>query len=627
MPGAKAIHNWLPHVIPLAWVGHAKPRDYGTVLSALWQNRKDIPYALKILRHGVCDGCAFGPCGLRDDVLDNVHLCLPRLKLLKFNTMPAVDLSVLSDAGRLRRLKPQQLRSLGRLSHPMMRRKGERGFLRVSWEEALELVCHSIRKAPAHELAFVAASRRLTNEAYYVFQKLARVLGTNNIDLCPRSDDAAGFSAFRESLGYGASTCSLADLIGTDLLVMVGDSLATSQPVTTQYMYYAKRAGARIVLINLMADQHRAIDEEPPPASSGFGTDVWDDCFRIPVGGDTAFINGVLKFLILAERIDRPYVEQHTSGFAQLQAAIEGQSWEVLEQRAGVGREQMQRFAETYGRARTAVLVCGDGFAASQLGAANAKAIVNLALARGMLGREKCGIMPTAGGSSVYGAAECGSAPDLFPGGFAVNNETARRFSNLWHHPVPSQPGLKTPDMIAAAHQGAVKFLYAMGGDPLESTSDHKFVADALSAITVRVHQDTALNPSMLVDPGETVILFPAQTRYEQRTGGTTTNAERRIRFSPEITGHQVGEALPEWEIPVLIGRKSMSNGDRLLPFTDTQTIREEMSRVMPIYHGIERLTEEGDELQWGGPQLYKDGFTSMPNHRAVFTVLQPPGC
>jgi len=68
-----------------------------------------------------------------------------------------------------------------------------------------------------------------------------------------------------------------------------------------------------------------------------------------------------------------------------------------------------------------------------------------------------------------------------------------------------------------------------------------------------------------------------------------------------------------------------MPNGDKLFPFHDTQAIREEMGRVMPIYQGVEKLTKEGDQLQWGGPYLYKDGFTAMPANRALFTVLDPP--
>ena len=260
-----------------------------------------------------------------------------------------------------------------------------------------------------------------------------------------------------------------------------------------------------------------------------------------------------------------------------------------------------------------------------EFGGDNVKSVVNLALARGMLGREKCGIMPIRGHSGVQGGGECGAEPDKFPGGFAVNDETARRFSNLWHHPVPSKPGLKVFHTIEAAHEGAIKFLYSIGGNLLETMPDPKFVADALAKVPLRVHQDIVLNTSMLLDADEAVILLPGQTRYEQRSGGTSTSTERRIRFTPEIPGHRIGETLPEWEIPVMIGRKSMSNGDKLFPFNDTQAIREEMSRIMPIYQGIEKVTKEGDQLQWGGPQLYKDGFTTMPENRALFTVLDPP--
>ena len=252
---------------------------------------------------------------------------------------------------------------------------------------------------------------------------------------------------------------------------------------------------------------------------------------------------------------------------------------------------------------------------------------MNLALARGMLGREKCGIMAIGGHSGVQGGGECGTEPDKFPGGFAVNDETARRFSNLWHHPVPSNPGLKVPRMIETAQRGEIKFLYSIGGNLLETMPDPNFVTDALTRVPLRVHQDIVLNTSMLLEADEAVVLLPGQTRYEQRSGGTATSTERRIRFTPEIPGHRIGETRPEWEIPVLIGRKAMPNGDKLFPFDDTQAIREEMGRVMPIYQGIDKLTKEGDQLQWGGPYLFKDGFIAMAHNRAQFTVLDPPDC
>jgi predicted molibdopterin-dependent oxidoreductase YjgC len=158
----------------------------------------------------------------------------------------------------------------------------------------------------------------------------------------------------------------------------------------------------------------------------------------------------------------------------------------------------------------------------------------------------------------------------------------------------------------------------------LEALPDRNAVARALDRVPVRIHQDILLNTSMLLNAQESILILPSQTRYEQRGGGTSTSTERRIRFSPEIPGHTIGEALPEWEIPVRIGRKAMPNGELLFPFDDTQSIREEMARVMPIYHGIEKLSKEGDHFQWGGPFLFKQGFTSMPENRALFTPIKP---
>jgi molybdopterin-dependent oxidoreductase alpha subunit len=624
MPKVKSNDTWLSRVVPL--VSQSKPRRYREMLGVVWENRKELPYAWNVLNHGVCDGCSLGPYGLRDNVIDGVHLCMSRLKLLKLNTMAALDLSVMNDIRRLRSMQPEQLRSLGRLSHPMLRRKGESGLLRISWENALDIVCKSIHDTAPHQMSFFATSRGLTNEVYYVFQKLARVLGTNNVDLCSRLCHAASVSGLKSTLGYGAPTCSLSDFIGTDLLVIFGSDLTNNQPVTAKYMHFAKKAGTRIVVVNPLREYGLERYWAPSVVSGAlFGTKLMDDFFQVQVGGEIAFINGVLKTLIANDQLDRKFIDKHTACFGELKDALENQSWEMLEQRSGLARADMQRFAALYGSARSAVIVYSMGLTQQEFGADNVKAIVNLALARSMLGRAKCGIMPIRGHSGAQGGGECGAEPDKFPGGFSVNDDTARRFSNLWHHPVPSNPGLKTPQMIQAAYQSEIKFLYSIGGDLLEIMPDTNFVAEALNRVPVRVHQDVVLNASMLLDAEEAVLILPGQTRYEQRTGGTSTSTERRIRFTPEIPGHKIGETLPEWEIPALIGRKSMPNGDKLFPFTDTQAIREEISRVMPIYQGIEKLTKEGDQLQWGGPQLYSEGFTMMPANRAIFTSLEPP--
>jgi molybdopterin-dependent oxidoreductase alpha subunit len=626
MADLKSNDTWVSRLVPFGLVGQTKPHHYREMLEVMWENKGELPYAWKILKHGVCDGCSLGPYGLRDNVLDGVHLCMTRLKLLKLNTMGALDLSHVSDVARLRKLPSEKLRSLGRLPYPMFRRCGDSGFSRVSWDEALDFICRAIHDTPPQQLGFFATSRGLTNEVYYVLQKLARTLGTNNIDLCSRLCHAASVSGLKVTLGVGAPTCSLSDFIDTDLLVIFGSDMANNQPVTTKYMHHAKKQGTRIVVVNPMREYGLERYWVPSVLSSAlFGTKLMDDFFQVRVGGDIAFINGALKALIASNQLDNDFIRRHTRGFDNLAAALAEQSWDMLEERSGLTRPEMERFAGLYGSAKTAVFVYSMGLTQHEFGVDNVKAVVNLALSRGMLGREKCGIMPIRGHSGVQGGGECGSEPDKFPGGLTVNHENARRFSNLWRHPVPSIPGLKMPQMIEAAHRQGLGFLYTVGGNLLETMPDRNFVAEALARVPVRVHQDIVLNSSMLLEAVEAVLLLPAQTRYEQRGGGTTTSTERRIRFTPEIPGHAIGEARPEWEIPALIGRKALPNGELLFPFYNTQSIREEMARVMPLYNGVDKLDREGDQLQWGGPQLFKEGFTAMPDRRALFTPLKPP--
>ena len=116
--------------------GQVKPNHYAAMARVIWENRRELPFARRILQHGVCDGCALGTTGLRDWTMEGVHLCMVRLELLRLNTMAALDPARLADVEALRKLDSRGLRELGRLPFPMRRRRGERGFSRISWDES-----------------------------------------------------------------------------------------------------------------------------------------------------------------------------------------------------------------------------------------------------------------------------------------------------------------------------------------------------------------------------------------------------------------------------------------------------------------------------------------------------------
>jgi molybdopterin-dependent oxidoreductase alpha subunit len=616
------IASWRPF-----GVGLTKPRHFREIFRAAWENLDSPLYAWRILRHGVCDGCSLGPYGLRDNTMDGIHLCLVRLKMLRLNTMPALEARRLEKLDALRGLSNRELRRLGRLPYPMIRYRGEPGFRRLSWERALEIAADAIQETRPQRLAFYTTSRGLTNEVYYVAQKLARFLGSNNIDNAARLCHAASTTGMAQTLGVGAATCSYSDWIGTDLIVLFGADVANNQPVATKYLYYAKQQGARVVVVNPFREPGLERYWIPSiPKSAFFGTRLRDDFYPVRVGGDIAFINGVLKILIERGQVDENFIAEHTSGFAELKAKLAEQTWDELEAASGLSRRQMAQFADTYARARTAVFIWSMGLTQHRFGVENIKAVVNLGLARGIIGREKCGLVPIRGHSGVQGAAECGSVPGKFPGGFAVNEENARRFSQLWGHRPPATPGLDAPQMLEAAARGELDLLYSLGGNFLETMPEPDFIREAFARLRFRVHQDITLNSSMLLD-SEAVLLLPGRTRYEQEGGGTLTSTERRIRFSPSIRGPVPGEARSEWRILSQLAQRVLPPDlCGALYYRTAAEIRTEMDRVVPLYKGIGKLEKEGDWVQYGGPRLLEGGVCEkMPGGRALFTPLDLP--
>jgi molybdopterin-dependent oxidoreductase alpha subunit len=620
----KSSENWRRWV-PFGVLEPHKPRHFREMARVAWENRDNLGYAWRILNHGVCDGCSLGPRGLRDDVIEGTHLCLTRLKLLRLNTMPSMAEGAADDMGRLRAMTNTELQALGRVPWPMIYRRGDRGFRRASWDEALGFIAERFRATSPDRTAYFATSRGLTNEAYYVFQKLARLAGTNNVDLCARLCHAPTVDGLSRTLGVSAPTCQLSDFIGTDLVILFGTDLANNQPVTTKYLHHARKQGTRILVVNPYREPALERYWIPSvPSSALFGTKLMDDFFPVRVGGDVAFINGVLKHLAATGGFDTAFIDAHCAGFEELIAELDRQDWEDLEEASGAARADMVRFAETYARARSAVLCYSMGLTQHANGVDNVCAVVNLALARGMIGRPKAGIMPIRGHSGVQGGGEIGVAPTKFPGGRPLNADTAAHFADLWGAPVPDRPGLSTPEALAAAARGEIDILYNIGGNLLETMPDRAAMFDTFARIGLRIHQDIVFNTSTLCEPGEAVVVLPAQTRYEHAGGVTSTSTERRIRFSPEVPGPRPAEARAEWEIPALLGRRIVDGGERFFGWTGTQAIREEIARVMPMYRGIETLRKEGDWIQWGGERLLEGGVCpNMPEGRGRFTPLR----
>ncbi|GAA0982606.1 FdhF/YdeP family oxidoreductase [Acrocarpospora macrocephala] len=603
-------------------IGERKPNNYLELWKAFRSVKGNRRYAWRILTRGTCDGCALGTKGMRDWTMDEIHLCNIRLRLLQLNTMPALDVGLLKDVSALP-ARSGELRGLGRLPYPMIRRQGEAGFARIGWEEALDLAAARL----GGKVGVYLTSRGVPNENYFAAQKAVRAIGVNSIDNAARICHSPSTVALKQAIGAAATTCSYQDWIGSDLIVFIGSNPSNNQPVAMKYLYHAKKAGTQIAMVNTYREPGMERYWVPSNAESAlFGTKITDHFFGVNIGGDIGFLNGVLKHLVENDWLDKAFIDTHTSGFDAVRESVAAQTWESLEALSGATREDMFALAKLLGEAKSAVLVWSMGITQHAYGEENVRAIVNLALARGFVGRDNCGLMPIRGHSGVQGGAEMGAYATGLPGGLPVTPENAAKFAELWGFEIPTTPGLTATDMIDAAHAGELDVLISSGGNFLEVLPDPGYCREALSRPGLRVHIDIVLSSQMLVPGAGDVLLLPAQTRYEMAGGVTETSTERRIIYSPEVEGPRIGEAWPEWKIFTELAARARPDLADLIRYPGgTAAIREDIERSVPFYEGISGLSAFGDNVQYGGRHLCPDGLFPTPDHRGRFSPVGLP--
>ncbi|MYL47285.1 FdhF/YdeP family oxidoreductase [Virgibacillus halodenitrificans] len=620
-------------------LGKVKPKHIRDTMKIMWENKDNLNYAKNILTKGVCDGCALGVSGLQDQTLQGPHLCTTRLNVLRLSTMPAMKEEVVhSDINELKKYSSKELRGLGRIPYPLIRRKGESNFSRISWDEAMDMIAEKMKKLDPKQYAFYLTSRGITNESYYVAGKVARFLGTNHIDNASRICHSPSKTALKRSVGIGASSANYQDWIGTDVLLFWGSVASNSSPVSTKYMLAAKKKGTKIIVVNPYKEP--AMDKYWVPSnveSALFGTKIADDFYQVNIGGDIAFMHGIMKhWFEMEERephaaINHEFVKEHVNGYEELKTKVEEQSWEAIVNSSGVERTRIIELAELLAKSKNAVYAWALGLTMHSFATDNISQVANLALLRGHLGRKHSGLMPFRGHSSVQGSGEMGADPFVLPGG-GWDEENVERMEKIWDFELPKWQG----DIVGVTlenatlpddHERKLNLYYMSGGNFLETMPNPDFVEKALANLDIRVHQDIIFNTSTLVEAKEAVIVLPAKTRYEQEGGGTSTSTERMVYFSPEIEGNkqEVQEARAEWKIYIDLAKRVKPETAHLVEFKDGQSIRDEIAVANRDYYGIQHLKKQGDVFQWGGAWLCEDGVCPTPDGKGNLIPIDIP--
>jgi molybdopterin-dependent oxidoreductase alpha subunit len=631
MNRSQKLESYLRDRFPFGIMARNKPRHFTAIAETARDTFGQWHKAWKVL-NGPCNGCAVQTDGLRDNVLPNSpHFCLVRLGLIEEVLRRDADPNAFASARGIASMGNDRIERLGRITQPLLWNKGDNGYKPITFQDAYSLAGKWLKEHRGDRSGFFSTSKAVGNEEYYAFQQFARVVGnTNNVDSCARQCHAASVSALKSSIGAGVSSGSLSDFMDTDVLVLAGTNLANNQPLVMRYIEHgrSKRRGKPyVIVVNTYREPGLERYWVPSsPKSAVFGSRICDEFIQVRTGGDVAFFNGVLKILIenqLLTNTHRTFIDAKTTGFENVAESLANVSLRTLAKQCGVSAEQMRRVAMVLARCENALFCWGMGLTQHQQGTDNVKSVVNLALALGQFGKPKAGVAPLRGQSGVQASGECGVAPDIFPGGSSVSNESAASFSERWGAKVPANPGMVTGQMIKAAHRGDISLLMCLGGNLRETMPDRSYIQEALNRVPFRIRFDVMMNSEAMIEPGQASLVIPIRNWYEWDSVFTTTSTDRTIRAFCGTIEHAHRDLPESWRALRSIAQHVVGQDLPGFRYDSTQQIRNMMNQTILMYRGIDQLSEPHKQMQWGGPFLFADGFTNMPNNRAVFTVLK----
>ncbi|MGO4419811.1 FdhF/YdeP family oxidoreductase, partial [Streptomyces sp. MCAF7] len=400
------------------------------------------------------------------------------------------------------------LENQGRLTEPMVYDQASDRYVPTTWDDAFALVGQALRSLDNPDQASFYTSGRLSNEGTFLYQLLARELGTNNLPDCSNMCHEASGRALQASIGTGKGTVDINDWQATDALFVFGVNAASNAPRMLTALAEAYRRGTQIVHVNPMVEaaaRDTIVPHEFVEMARFHATPTSTLNLQPRIGGDMALLRGMAKALLEASRtdstaVDSDFLERYTHGYAAYRAVCEETSWETIEQQSGVARQDILKAADIYRAADRCIISWCLGLTQHEHGVDTVREIVNLLLLRGNIGREGAGPSPVRGHSNVQGNRTCGI--DHRPAPAFLD-----RLEEVCHFAPPRAHGLDTVGTIEAMNSGRVKVFVGMGGNFALAAPDTPYTYAGLRNCDLTVQVSTKLNRSHLVHGRQALIL------------------------------------------------------------------------------------------------------------------------
>ena len=517
----------------------------------------------------------------------------------------------------------QQVNHPDRLHYPLIRRGGKGGKLeRASWDEALGYIVsrwQQIQAEHGKNAVAIYSGSSMTNEKCYVMGKFARVgLGTRHVDYNGRLCMSSAAVAYARAFGVDRAPLPMTDIPLTDCMLAVGVNVGECFPVMMQWIWRARDKGANLIVID---------PRETPLARTA---DLW-----LPVrpGTDVAVLNAMLRQIMADGLIDEDYLRERTNGWEEVRASVEPFTLEYAQQLSGVPAERILAAARLYGRAPRSLVMHARGIEHSTHGVNNCLACVNLALARGQLGKPGSGTMMVTGQGNGQGGREVGQKANQLPGYRHIDVPEDRQYiADVWGIPVDELPweGAAATEMIHLMAGGEIKTCLIVCSNPMVSLPENHVVQRALENLDPLIVIDFFMSETAeLAD-----VVLPGTVWCEDE--GTTTNLEGRV-IKINRAADPPGESWADWRIVTELARR-LGRG-KFFPYESPLDIWNELRLAskggVSNYYGItwEKIDEQGgvfwpcpSEDHPGTPRLFTERFGHPDGKARMFPIpYQPP--
>ncbi|GAB3621536.1 FdhF/YdeP family oxidoreductase [Glutamicibacter endophyticus] len=523
------------------------------------------------------------------------------------------------------------LGSQGRITHPMIIRAGETHYTPISWGDAFATIAEHVNATTPDRCVFYT-SGRTANETAFLYQLLARSIGTNNLPDCSNMCHESSGTAMNPTIGIGKGTVSLEDFDHAELIFVVGQNPGTNHPRMLSALSEARERGARVVSINPLPEAGLMGFKDPQRASGMMGKSapISSDFLQIKVGGDLALFQAFGHLLLQAEEqnpgtvIDQAFIDSATEGFEAYRQARSEINWAATEEATGLSREQITEIAQLLAKSKATIICWALGLTQQPHSVPTLKEIINLLLLQGNFGKPGAGACPVRGHSNVQGDRTMG----------IWEKPTEALLASLdaeFGITSPRAHGYDSTETLHAFEHDEVDVFVSMGGNFALANSDTEALEAGMRRAKLTVHVSTKPNRSHVVH-GQTSLILPTLGRTDKDDKHPKGAQFLSVEDSMSVIHSTQGRLTPVSEHllaePVIVARMAQAilGDDHPVDWRsmaeDYDVIRDHIARVLPGFEDFNRRVRQKNGFVLPNPPRDTRSFATSSG-RGQFTVSE----